>query len=232
MANAGFNAATDLFNMGSSWKVKSSNLNKSASAAECPDSQGDITHRDAYGEKIAPTAEYELGATDVTSLPPLGTVVSVGTAKVAIASIAIKTTKGAPVTATVTGVQVQAAATTKRTYACGTVNIAARHKAQDILGLLGQTCPATLTDATVTFSADVTVAEPQGDIVNHDVSNGKVVASFTHTSGDGAAIAAPTVTGNDAVVSQPVTTTSPENDYVTTEYGVTKSLTGTDATNG
>lgn len=228
--NAGFNASTDIFNMGPDWKVKSCNFNKSSSAAECPNSQGDITHRDVYGEKIAPTAEYTL-ASDVKSLPALGTVVTIETKKVAISQIVIKTGKGSAPTASVSGVQVNDSATTLRTYSCGTIALSARHKAQDILGLLVQTCPSTLTDATVTFSADVTVADPHGNIVNHDVSNGKVVASFTHTSGDGAAIAAPDVTGSDAVVSQPVTKTSPENDYMTIEYGVTKSLTGADASN-
>ena len=228
MANAGFNAATDLFSMGSAWKVKSSNLNKSASAAECPNSLGDITHRDAYGEKIAPTAEYEL-AEDVDELPDLGTVVTIDTVKVAISSIVIKTTKGAPVTASVSGVQVEANASTKRTYSCGEVAISARHKAQDILGLYGNSMPATITESSVAFTADVTVAEPQGVIANHDVSNGKAVATFTHTCGTAAAVAAPTVSGNDTIVHQPVTKTSPENDYITCEVGVTKSLTGEEA---
>lgn len=228
MANAGFNAATDLFSMGSAWKVKSSNLNASGSTAECPNSLGDITHRDAYGEKIAPTAEYEL-AEDVDELPDLGTVVTIGTHKVAISSITIKTTKGAPVTASVSGVEVQSGAATLRTYSCGDVAISARHKAQDILGLYGNSVPSTLTESSFAFSADVTVAEPKGTIVNHDVSNGKVVATFTHTSGDATAVTAPTVSGASTVLSQPVTTTSPENDYVTTECAVTKSLTGTEA---
>lgn len=228
MANAGFNAATDLFSMGSAWKVKSSNLNKSASAAECPNNLGDITHRDAYGEKIAPTAEYEL-VSDVDTLPAPGTVISVGTAKVAISSITIKTTKGAPVTASVSGVQVEAAAVTKRTYSVGTIAISARHRAQDICGLYGNAMPTTVTESSVTFSADITVAEPQGNIVNHDVSNGKMVATFTHTCGTEVEAVAPTVSGNDAIVHQPVTKTSPENDYITYEVGVTKSLTGEEA---
>lgn len=90
--------------------------------------------------------------------------------------------------------------------------------------------PSTVTETTVAFTADITISEPQGSIANHDVSNGKAVATFTHTCGTAAAVAAPTVTGNDAIVHQPVTKTSPENDYITHEVGVTKSLTGTDET--
>lgn len=228
MANAGFNAATDLFSLGSSWKVKSCNINKSASTAECPNALGDITHRDAYGERIAPGAEYELVA-DVTSLPDPGSVVTIDTKKVAISSMTLKTTKGAPVTLSVAGVQVTDSATTKRSYSCGTLAISARHRAQDVLGLLGTTMPTTVTESTVTFTADVSVSEPQGNIENFDVANGKVVATFTHTIGDSTTVTAPTVSGNDAVVSQPVTKTSPENDYTTVEYAVTKSLTGSEA---
>lgn len=225
--NAGFNAATDLLSMGTNWKVKNSGLNASGSMGECPNSLNDITHRDAYGERIAPSAEYELDA-DVTSLPDLGTVVTVGTKKVAVNSITIKTTKGVAVSASVSGVQVEDGAATKRTYSCGTIALSCRHRAQDILGLIGSTTPLTLTDATFAFTCDITLSEPKGVIENHDVSNGKVVATYTHTVGDATAVTAPTLTGNDAAVSAPVSKTSPENDYTTYAYSITKSLTGTD----
>lgn len=222
--NAGFNASTDIFSMGSAWKVKSCNIGKSASVAECPNNMADITHRDVYAERIAPSAEYEL-VQDVTELPALGTVVTIDGKKVAINSISIKTSKGAAVTASVSGVQVADNATTKRTYGCGTIALTCRHRAQDIIG---STTPATLTDATFAYTADVTVSEPKGVIENHDVSNGKLVASYTHTCGDGTEPTPATPTGTAAVVSQPVTKSSPENDYITTEYAVTKSLTGTE----
>lgn len=228
MSNAGFNAATDIFSMGAEWGVRSANENRSGSTAECPNSLGDITHRDQYADRVAPSAEYVL-EDGVDKLPDLGTVVTIGNNKVAINSITVKTSKGAAPTASVSGVQVSSDATTKRTYACGTINLTARHRAQDILGLLGSTTPTTLTEATFTFSCDITLADPKGSIANFDVSNGKVVASYTHTTGDGSAVSAPSVTGNAKVVSSPVSKDSPENDYTTTTYAVTDSLTGTDA---
>ena len=226
--NAGFNAATDIFSMGADWGVRSANENKSGSTAECPNSVGDITHRDQYGDRIAPSAEYVLEA-DVDELPDLGTVVTIGTAKVAINSIVVKTAKGAAPTASVSGVEVESGATTLRTYSCGEIALSARHKAQDILGFLGNTTPATLTEATFTFTCDITLADPKGVVKKHDVSNGKVVASYTHTTGDGTTVSAPSVTGNTKVVSAPVSKDSPENDYTTTTYAVTDTLTGTDA---
>lgn len=228
MSNAGFNAATDIFSMGTKWGVRSANENRSGSTAECPNSLGDITHRDQYADRVAPSAEYVL-EDDVVGLPDLGTVVTIGNNKVAINSITVKTSKGAAPTASVSGVQVSSDATTKRTYACGMINLSARHKAQDILGWLGQTPPTTLTEATFTFSCDITLADPKGSIANFDVSNGKVVASYTHTTGDGSAVSAPSVTGNTRVVSAPVSKDSPENDYTTTTYSVTDSLTGEEA---
>lgn len=227
MANNGFNAATDIFSMGASWKVKSSDTNASGSVAECPNAVGDTTHRDAYGQRIAPAAEYTLAA-DVTSLPALGTVVTIETKKVMISQIVVKTAKGSAPTASVSGVQVNDSATTRRTYSCGTIALSARHKAQDILGLLGETTPDTLTESTFTFSITPSLADPKGEIANNDCADGKVVAQFTHTSGTGAAISAPDVSGATKVVSDPVSRTSPENDYVTVSYSVTDSLTGSE----
>lgn len=228
MGNAGFNAATDIFSMGADWGVRSANENRSGSTAECPNSLGDITHRDQYADRVAPSAEYVLEA-DVDELPDLGTVVTIGNNKVAINSITVKTSKGAAPTASVSGVQVSSDATTKRTYSCGEIALSARHRAQDILGLLGSSTPTTLTEATFTFTCDITLADPKGSIANFDVSNGKVVASYTHTTGDGTTVSAPSVTGNTKVVSAPVSKDSPENDYTTTTYAVTDTLTGTDA---
>lgn len=228
MANAGFNAATDIFGMGADWDVRSSSENKSGSTAECPNSVGDITHRDQYAERIAPSAEYVL-ANDVDELPDLGEVVNIGGVKVAINSIVVRTAKGAAPSASVSGVEVEADATTLRTYSCGGIRLSARHRAQDILGFLGQTTPDTLTEATFTFTCDITLADPKGVVKKHDVSNGKVVAQFTHTTGDATAVVAPSVSGTKKVVSAPVSKDSPENDYTTTTYSVTDSLTGADA---
>lgn len=226
--NGGFNAATDLFSMGAAWKVKSANLNASHSVAEAPNNDGDMTHRDVYADRIAPTAEYELAA-NVTSLPALGTVVTIDGKKVAIASIAISTSRGEAPTATVTGVQVEDTATTGRTYSCGTIDLKPRHKAQDITGFLASASIATLIGADFTFAADVTVGEPQGIIESSDVGNGRVEASYNHVSGDGTTVATPSVSGTSKVVSAPVSKTSPENDYTTFAYSVTDTLTGSEA---
>ena len=75
MANNGFNAATDIFGMGNKWGVDDSQDNASGSVAECPDSNGDVTHRDPHSQRIAPTAKYTIKSA-VTSLPALGTVVT------------------------------------------------------------------------------------------------------------------------------------------------------------
>lgn len=227
MANAGFNAATDIFSMGAKWKVKNSSLNGSVSTAECPNRYNDVTHRDQYGEKIAPTATYEC-VDDVDELPDIGSIVTIDSKKVAIQKIVVTTAKGAAPTADVTGVQVQSGATEVRTYSCGTVAISPRHRAQDVTGDLGNSTPDTLTGATFTFEANVQPSEPKGEIVNHDVSNGRYEAAYTFTSGTGTPPSAPTVSGSK-VVSGPVTPVHPENDYVTYSLSVTDSLTGTDA---
>lgn len=227
MANAGFNAATDIFSMGANWKVKTSSMNASVNTGECPNRYDDVTHRDQYGQKIAPTATYELAAA-VTSLPALGSIVTIDTKKVAIQRLAVRTAHGQFPTLEVTGVEVESGATAKRTYACGTIALEPRRRAQDILGLLGSSTPDTMTEANFTFEADVQPSEPKGEIVNHDVTNGRYEAEYTHTSGTGTPPSSPTVSGTQ-VVSAPISKTSPENDYTTFGYTIIDSLTGTDA---
>ena len=226
MANAGFNAATDIFNLGAAWKVKSNDLNATVNTAECPNYLGDITARDQYGEQIAPTAEYECASASAT-LPALGTVVDVDGKKVAISRIVVNTRVGSAPTVQVSGVQVESGAKTLRTYALPKLTFSTRHRAQDITGDLGTTVPATLTSGQFTFEANITRAEPKGEITASDVSNGRYEAQYTHTVGDGTAISAPNVTGAK-VVSAPVSKSSPENDYTTYTYSVSGSLTGTE----
>ena len=227
MANNGFNAATDIFGMGVKWGVRTSGDNASGSVAECPNFRGDVTARDAHSQRIAPTAEYVLLA-DATSLPALGSVVDYASKKIMITLIVITTAQGAAPTASVSGTEVETGAVATRTYSCGTIALSAKHVAQDILGLHGSTTPDTLTGSTFTFAIDPTLADPKGVIAASDCHNGRVTAQFTHTSGTGAAISAPSVTGSVKVVSEPASKTSPENDYVTTTYALMDSLTGTD----
>ena len=225
MANNGFNAATDIFNLGNKWAVKSASKNASVSTAECPNIFNDVAARDAFGNRIAPSAEYDL-AGDVTSLPALGTVVTIDTKKVMLTQIVVRTSRGAAPSAIVSGVEVEAGATTGRTYSCGTIALTTRHRAQDILGLYGATVPDTLTEANFTFSIEPSVNDPKGVITSSDCGGGKVVAQYTHTTATTAAVSAPTVTGNTKVVSEPVTDDKAENDYITVRCSVTDSLTG------
>lgn len=229
MSNAGFNAATDIFSLGENWKVKDCNLNASVNTAECYNRFDDVTHRDQYGEKIAPTATYEIAA-GAKSLPALGSLVTIDGKQVAISQIVVRTAHGQYPTMEVSGVQVQSGASKAvRTYDCGTVAIQPRKHAQDILKWLGDSTPDTLTEATFTFSANVLTSEPQGVIVNHDVSDGRCEAQYTHTSGTGTAPTVPAVSGSK-VVSSPSSKSSPENDYVTYAFSITDTLTGTDIT--
>ncbi len=228
MANKGFSAATDLFGMGDAWGVRSADLNKSGSVAECKNALGDVTHRDTYAERIAPSAEYVLLA-DVTALPALGGIVMVDGKSVMVTSIAITTAAGAAPTASVSGVQVQDGATAVRTYSCGTLALSKRHRAQDILGWLGDSAPETLTNATFTFSVESSLADPKGVVAASDCAGGKVEATFTFACGDGTAIVAPEISDAKKVVSAPVSKSSPENDYVTCTFSVTDTLTGTEA---
>lgn len=122
---------------------------------------------------------------------------------------------------------IQAAGTVSSTYALGTIVCSVRHKAQ-ILGsaftLAGDGCSLNACD----YQAECKVsrATVKGDTVAHDVSEGKAVVTATVVqSGE----TAPTVTpGEGWDLTSPVTVSSPDSDYQTVTFTLTKSLTGTD----
>ena len=228
MRNAGFNAATDIFGLGNSFRVKGANLNKSCSTAECKNYLGDVTHRDQHGERIAPTADYELAA-EIDKIEFLGKVVEIDGKTVAVESVSINTAVGSAPTISVSGKQIEDGGKTKRTYDCPAIKLTPRHRAQDITGDLGEKTPETLTAASFTFAVDITIAENKGEIAASDCSNGRYEANYTHTVGDGSEVAAPTVTGAK-VVSAPVSKSMPENGYVEYTYAINGTLTGKEAT--
>lgn len=229
--NGGFSAKIDWFSLaGDSLAITGSSDGRSNQTAEAVDENGDVSARDIYGDKVAPSAEYILKAA-MTALAALGTVTSVTygstTKKVMLTQITVTTTQSAIPTISASGVEVESGASTKRTYATGTIALACRSRAQDIISAITAT-NADLNSATFTFSITPVIGETATDgVVASDNCKGQVVASYSFVQ-TGATDATFTAKTGYAVTAVPSATRN-DGSYIEWSVTATGDLTGTDA---
>lgn len=227
--NNGFSAPVNYWGTIDGLTPKSSSDGKSSSVAEAPNEYGDTAAHDVYGETLNPQTEYAVtGTVDLADIV-LGSVHPFGTGttakKLMLTQVAISTQAGNPPTVTISGVEVEATATAKRTYALmGTLT--PRSKAQDVCGAF--TASANFTQINTTASVDPHVQTVKGVPVASDASHGRieVQATLTDPTGNGTITAASA--GGFTVTASPAET-DPDANYITRAATATKYLTGTEA---
>ncbi len=229
MANNGFSAPVNYWGAIDGLTPKSSNDGKSSSVAEAPNEYGDTAAHDVYGETLNPQTEYAVtGEVDLSDIV-LGSIHTIGTGaaakKLMLTQVAISTQAGNPPTVTISGVEVEATATAKRTYAL-TGTLTPRSKAQDVCGAF--TASANFTQINTTASVDPHVQTVKGVPVASDASHGRieVQATLTDPTGNGTITAASA--GGFTVTASPAET-DPDANYITRAATATKYLTGTEA---
>lgn len=232
--NAGFSAAAgkNIFGTIAGLTPKTFNDGKTSQVAECPDEYGDTAAHDVFGEVISPSVEFVVTAaiSKNTTLCVLGSIhtVEIGgvTKKVMLTTCAITTGANNPPTVSLSGVEVEAGATAKRTYAVN-VDLLPRSKAQDVAGAF--TASSKFTQITTTFSVDPHVQTVSGVPVASDASHGKVEVAATMTDGDGTGTITAADAGGFTVTAVPAET-DPDANYITRAATATKFLAGTEAT--
>ncbi len=232
--NAGFSAAAgkNIFGTIAGLTPKTFSDGKTSQVAECPDEYGDTAAHDVFGEVIAPSVEFVVTAaiSKSTTLCVLGSIhtVEIGgvTKKVMLTTCAITTGANNPPTVSLSGVEVEAGATAKRTYAVN-VDLLPRSKAQDVAGAF--TASSKFTQITTTFSVDPHVQTVSGVPVSSDASHGKVEVAATMTDGDGTGTITAADAGGFTVTAVPAET-DPDANYITRAATATKFLAGTEAT--
>ena len=229
MANAGFSAPVNYWGTIDGLSPKSSSDGKTSSVAEAPNEYGDTAAHDVYGEVLAPSTEYAVtGDVDLSDIV-LGTIHTfgegTGAKKLMLTQVAISTQAGNPPTVTISGVEVEATATAKRTYAL-TGTLTPRSKAQDVCGAF--TASANFTQINTNAAVDPHVQTVGGVPVASDASHGRieVQATMTDPTGNGAITAASA--GGFTVTASPAET-DPDANYITRAATATKYLTGTEA---
>ena len=225
--NDGFSAAEDYFSPNAALEAKSSKDGKTSSLAEAHNDCGDTVAHDVYGELLNPSVEYvvKTAITKSTTLVTLGSIHTVGTKKVMLTSCVVTTSANNPPTVTLSGVEVEATATAKRTYPVK-IDLLPRSKAQDVAGAF--TASSKFTQITTTFSVDPHVQTVGGTPVASDASHGKIEVAATMTDGDGTGSITAATAGGFTLTTVP-SEDAPDAGYITRSATATKFLTGEEA---
>lgn len=226
--NDGFSAAEDYFSPNAGLQAKSSSDGKTSSVAECPDEYGDTVAHDVHSQLLNPSVEYVVKAAIAKTmvLCVLGSIHTVGTKKVMLTTCVVTTGANNPPTVTLSGVEVEAGATAKRTYDVK-IDLKPRSKSQDVAGAF--TASSKFTQIVTTFSVDPHVQTVAGVPVASDVSHGKCEVAATMTDGDGTGTITAAQAGGFTVTAVP-NENDPDANYITRAATATKFLTGTEAT--
>ena len=223
MVNAGFSAPVEYFGQELSTVIdlKSSTENRDyAVKVTATDERGDIVARDLAGERISPSAVYNVKAAGDLSLV-LGSVNTVETMAVVLLGCEISTSAASAPEVTLSGESIQADGKASSTVELPAITLSPRHKAQILAGaftLAGAGC--NLTSCSLSARANITRATKSGDTVTHDVSGTEIVVSGT-VQQTGAT--APTITAAEGwELTTPQSKANPDEGYIEWTFEATK----------
>ena len=176
--------------------------------------------RDLAGERISPSAVYNVKAADDLSLV-LGSVNTVETMAVVLLGCEISTGAATPPEVTLSGESIQSGGTASSTVTLPAITLSPRHKAQILAGaftLAGAGC--NLTSCSLSARANITRATKSGDTVAHDVSGAEIVVSGT-VQQTGAT--APTIeAAEEWELTTPQSKANPDEGYIEWTFEATK----------
>ena len=223
MVNAGFSAPVEYFGQELSTVIglKSSTENRDyAVKVTATDERGDIVARDLAGERISPSAVYNVKAAGELSLV-LGSVNTVETMAVVLLGCEISTGAASAPEVTLSGESIQTGGTASSTVTLPAITLSPRHKAQILAGaftLTGKGC--NLTSCSLSARANITRATVSGDTVTHDVSGTEIVVSGTvQQTGD----TKPTIAAaNGWELTTPQSKENPDEGYIEWTFEATK----------
>lgn len=206
--------------------LKNSSLNKSATTAEAHDEIGDTVAMEVLGEQAAPSVTYEIIADIVMSFIKLGAITTVDGKSFALTSVSWNTAPGAVTELQCSCAQVETGATTATSTTITLPAFALKrwHDAQILdsaFTLTGTGCH--VNGCNYTATADLSIATVNGEIVAHDIQNGRVEVAVTIVQ---TGTAAPEITaGTGWEIVSPLTVDNPDADFPTWTATLRKNLT-------
>ena len=229
MVNAGFSAPVEYFGQELSTVIglKSSTENRDYAVKQtATNERGDIVARDLAGERISPSAVYNVKAAGDLSLV-LGSVNTVETMAVVLLGCEISTSAASAPEVTLSGESIQADGKASSTVELPAITLSPRHKAQILAGaftLAGAGC--NLTSCSLSVRANITRATKSGDTVAHDVSGAEIVVSGT-VQQTGAT--APTIEASAGwTLTTPKSKANPDEGYIEWTFEATKAAESTE----
>jgi hypothetical protein len=224
MATA-FGTPIDYYNLDATpLKLKSSNENKTSQTKEATNARGDNIARDVYGERSAPTCDFEVIAAGNISLV-LGSVNTENSVVYMLTGGTITTKANTPPAVSVSGTSLQSGATVSSTVTIPDIAITKMHKAQILASaftLGGTGCE--LNECTLEISSRPSFAEVNGVIVAHDIAADKMLCKAVIVQT--VAGTPPTITASEGwAITKPLTTANPDADYPTWTAELSKDLT-------
>ena len=229
MVNAGFSAPVEYFGQELSTVIglKSSTENRDYAVKQtATDERGDIVARDLAGERISPSAVYNVKAAGELSLV-LGSVNTVETMAVVLLGCEISTGAASAPEVTLSGESIQTGGTASSTVTLPAITLSPRHKAQILAGaftLTGTGC--NLTSCSLSARANITRATVSGDTVTHDVSGTEIVVSGTVQQTDDTK---PTIAAaNGWELTTPKSRENPDEGYIEWTFEATKAAESTE----
>ena len=230
MVNAGFSAPVEYFGQELSTVIglKSSTENRDYAVKQtATDERGDIVARDLAGERISPSAVYNVIAAGELSLV-LGSVNTVGTDVVVLLGCDISTSAASAPEVTLSGESIQTGGTASSTVTLPAITLSPRHKAQILAGAFTLTGGAgcDLTACSLSARANLTRATVEGETVAHDVSGCEMVVTGTIIQ---TGAAAPTIEAGDGwTLTTPKSKANPDEGYIEWTFECSKGVAGAD----
>ena len=229
---AAFITKKDYFDLtSSSLSCITSNDGKSAEVAEATSEDGTIVAYNVFGEKIAPSNEYQMAGNlscadgDIK----LGNVSTVDGMKICLGSFSIGTSAGSAPTINASGEQVETNATAYCMYSLPEFSLSKKHHAQILFDAFsynkesgGNSTGVHLQSASYEATCSITKGEKDGECLTHDVVQAKIecAVEFMQTG-----LTPPEITAGEGwVVTAPLACSNPDSNWPTWSATLTKYL--------
>jgi len=222
-----FKTKTDPFGIASTTcVVKSTSDGNSGSIAEARDENGNIVDQTAYGDRMAPSAEYALKAETTFDSIKLGGVSTYKNKRVVLTNFTVNTSAGGEPTVSASGeeIETETTGTCPAAFTVPSFSLGVCHHAKTLFSaftLAGTGCY--LNSANYTAACENGTAQVEGEVVAHGVYGAYLEATLEIVA---TGSTAPTVTpGTGWAISSPLAETNPDADYPTYSITLRKPLT-------
>lgn len=208
---------TDYFGLAKAGlEIASTAENRTQDTASATGANGFVVANEEVGdESLAPQCDYIVTGDVSVSGIVLGSVNTIDSKAIALASVTISTRAGEAPTLQAKGQQIESGGAAHCTCTLSSISISALFHAQTF-GLFTVT-GGQLQDSTLTAEGNIATAKVDGVIKASDLVGGKLTVSGTIVGvSDAGAISTPSITlttGKNGILTQPLTETNPNGDY-------------------